>query len=142
MVFSAYIQEIGRCGREGTMSKATLFYNNNDVGGNVVHLQDEMREYVRLTTCRRRFLMNYFGFAVDDGRDRHYCCDNCRRSCHCNCEICLSQLLEHACNMEDSVTAHEDLRKCCLQSLTYYFSLENSVIGGPIPQARQACPVF
>ena len=132
--FAAYVQEIGRCGRDTASCTATLLYNSNDIGTNVAHLQSEMREYVQLQTCRREYILNYFGFDVDPERSQHDCCDNCRKSCNCNCDIYLAALLD---NSEVLLQVDVELKKSCYVSLKHYFNLENAVLSSiPIPQAK------
>jgi ATP-dependent DNA helicase RecQ len=70
-----YYQETGRAGRDGLDSEALLFYSYADVskmkrfaevegntGQTEIQLKklDQMAEYGSLTTCRRKYLLNYF----------------------------------------------------------------------------------
>lgn len=52
----AYMQESGRCGRNGEQSDALLLYN----GLNLKAADSDMKEYVKLSTCRRKFLLKHF----------------------------------------------------------------------------------
>jgi ATP-dependent DNA helicase RecQ len=84
-----YYQETGRAGRDGLESEALLFFSYGDVSklkhfakvdGNEGQTQiafrklDQMAAYGDLTTCRRKFLLNYFDEKADT-----YCgnCDSC-----------------------------------------------------------------
>ena len=44
----AYIQEIGRAGRDGKEAVATLYFNNSDLSSN--GMKKEMRDYCVLQT--------------------------------------------------------------------------------------------
>ena len=62
--FEAYMQEIGRAGRTGISSHATLYYNNSDIGNNKKHIEESMKFYCRAEdTCLRKLLLDYFGFS-------------------------------------------------------------------------------
>ena len=43
----AYIQKIGRAGRTGLSSYATLYYNNYDIGNNMKHVEESMKTYCK-----------------------------------------------------------------------------------------------
>lgn len=88
-----YYQETGRAGRDGLASEALLFYSYADVSkmkrfveadGNQAQREiqlrklDQMAEYGNLTTCRRKYLLNYF---------------NELTSVRCgNCDTCLTKV--------------------------------------------------
>jgi len=87
-----YYQETGRAGRDGLNSEALLFYSYADVSKlkRFVEIDDnpeqtkitlrkldQMAEYGDLTTCRRKYLLNYF-----DETTENYCG---------NCDICLTR---------------------------------------------------
>jgi ATP-dependent DNA helicase RecQ len=81
----SYYQEIGRAGRDGEKAEATLFFRTEDVGLQKFHAGGEqkdiklerlrlMQEYADLSSCRREFLLQYFG---DDFQGPCGNCDNC-----------------------------------------------------------------
>lgn len=91
-----YYQETGRAGRDGLDSEALLFFSYGDVAklksfakveGNEKQTQiafrklDQMADYGSLTTCRRKFLLNYFDEKADT-----WCG---------NCDICLTKVEQY-----------------------------------------------
>jgi len=53
----AYLQESGRCGRDGEQSDAILLYN----GINAKAADAKMKKYLESPTCHRQFLLKHFG---------------------------------------------------------------------------------
>jgi ATP-dependent DNA helicase RecQ len=84
-----YYQETGRAGRDGLLSDALLFYSSGDliklkrfaeVEGNssqsaiMMNKLNKMAEFCELRTCRRKYLLNYFG---EEFPDKCGTCDVC-----------------------------------------------------------------
>ena len=78
----AYIQEIGRAGRDKVDSCAILINKKNH------YASRDIKDYTSNTDkCRRSLLFSHFVNYVDnDERIKCKCCDICK-SC-CNCELC------------------------------------------------------
>ncbi len=86
-----YYQETGRAGRDGLAGKCISFYNYNDILRLEKFLRDkpvseremgaqlmqEVVAYAETSSCRRRFLLHYFGESYEVDRCGKMC-DNCR----------------------------------------------------------------
>jgi ATP-dependent DNA helicase RecQ len=86
-----YYQETGRAGRDGLAGKCIAFYNYQDILRLEKFLRDkpvaeremgaqlmqEVVAYAETASCRRRFLLHYFGEEYEDNRCGKMC-DNCK----------------------------------------------------------------
>lgn len=124
----AYIQETGRCGRDGRDSSATLYYRKRDIASNSL-VSDAMKHYCRNTgSCRRKLLMQMFD-SIDDieiPSPIHKCCDVCKQECFCStCSTVHASppLEDRLCTLSENNTCdHEPLS--CQQQKTLQHLLE------------------
>lgn len=127
--FLAYVQEIGRAGRDGLAAAAHMYVNASDTSSNKKHMSDSVREYVKLDSCRRSYLSQYFGDEyMPSVEAKHDCCDICRKEC--SCEDC--QLIEEAEALTSEITQLSQktnvspaCKKEAFNLLTQYFEAEN-----------------
>ncbi|MGN0732369.1 MAG: DNA helicase RecQ [Treponema sp.] len=88
-----YYQEIGRAGRDGLPATALLlfsagdiykvryFFENSSDDKNAEKLLQSMISYAQSRTCRRAFLLDYFGekYIPSETDETECCCDVCKR---------------------------------------------------------------
>jgi ATP-dependent DNA helicase RecQ len=85
----SYIQESGRIGRDGQLSKSYIIYQGILLG----HVENNIKEYLKTTECRRKSLLSHFGISlgnVQSPQPAHLCCDNCALNCMCGMTQCKS----------------------------------------------------
>ena len=82
--YLAYVQQIGRGGRDGVMSSAILYFNASDIGRNVTAMDDEIRNYCISQICLRQMIANYFMYELNFSQHMHFCCSVCQSCCVCD----------------------------------------------------------
>lgn len=88
----SYVQESGRCGREGGEGRAIIYF----LGRMLTHVNQDMKVYVNITgmTCRRKYLLKHFDLSKDEINcaqsytHKHDCCDVCVQECTCGTKEC------------------------------------------------------
>ena len=115
----AYVQETGRCGRDGQDSIALLYYRNKDVS-KASSASSSIKAYcTNKELCRRQQLMKEFDAsdAVVCPEPIHKCCDVCEQNCTCRDHRVVFQLTEGevsetvAINVDDYVASPVKKRK-------------------------------
>ncbi|XP_078350585.1 uncharacterized protein LOC144635350 [Oculina patagonica] len=82
-----FFQESGSAGRDGKPSISRVLFNYYDVSKALKDFQPVMRNFVSTENCRRKVILEYFGFNIPDSDKevlKHSCCDNCALTCSCN----------------------------------------------------------
>ena len=82
-----YVQECGRAGRDGLPSTSVFLYN----GVLSSHCDNDMKQYIQVEGCRRKWLMGHFGCNGEQTSGAlalHACCDMCAIKCSCGGDHC------------------------------------------------------
>ena len=112
----SYVQEGGRCGRDGEQSNAIIYY----LGRMLTHVDKSMKEYVSLNSdgglCRSKYLLNYFDISKEEMdmafsyNIKHNCCDLCAKACTCEEVSCaINDLPEATAEFEQRQTRVKDV---------------------------------
>ena len=127
----AYIQEIGRAGRDGLSSKATLFYRP---ACDISHCNDQ--DLVRIiknkeNLCRRVSLLKCFDEVPnpDNSQELHECCDVCEKLCVCVCATCsnVPEVIDPPKPLKKVRAADEEEKKAVIECLRQLRLAENEV---------------
>ncbi len=119
---AAYLQEVGRAGRDGRQARAVLFYNSSDISPAVKSMADEMRTFCKMTSCRRKYLCEQFGCEMLHVDIQHTCCDNCAKVC--SCDKCAEDMIDAGAHASAELEGLEDM-------LWQYFREENCTANSP-----------
>ena len=94
----AYMQESGRCGRNGEQSSAILFYNSVTIRA----ADRDMKDYIHSDSCRRQELINHFSHSAGIEKPQgHLCCDICAAKCASGEQLCKSDVFLPVSNGND-----------------------------------------
>ncbi|XP_061186069.1 ATP-dependent DNA helicase RecQ-like [Saccostrea echinata] len=99
---NGFMQESGRAGRDNSPSQSIVYYHPIDVS--VTATDDQMRQYCKLKSCRRHYLILHFSpenMKAVQGTPKHFCCDNCAISC--DCQHCPVDFYSFFPNEDDSI---------------------------------------
>ncbi|XP_068693066.1 bifunctional 3'-5' exonuclease/ATP-dependent helicase WRN-like [Montipora foliosa] len=99
-----YMQESGRAGRDGAQSTAFLLYQ----GMQLMHVDKDIKNYVKEEECRRKHLLSYFDVECPPSDRLHLCCDNCSVSCKCGLEDCKPLCYPLSVAEEPNDVAHQE----------------------------------
>lgn len=114
-----YFQEIGRAGRDGLSSTATLYYNSRDLSKIRKEMSDVMRNYVTSTdVCQREMILKYFGYSLDSictFLPVHKCCDYHKDICEC--DSCSAEMVKEVDSaLKDvAISCSTPLQRICQQ---------------------------
>ena len=142
-----YFQETGRAGRDGKEAIATLFYNGRDIGKGKHPVDNVMKEFATEQTCKRKIILDYFGYEAPKRTILHSCCDFHKLICDClacmekttveemgECSINECSDVEVSLN-SPSVTVHvtpdqQDTIRCELEAYRASLQFGKSCVGG------------
>ena len=83
MAIDDYMQESGRCGRDGAQSVSVILAYPGMYRG--TRTEESMKQYiVNKLVCRRKLLLDAFGYVVPEDLVKHECCDICAVQCDCS----------------------------------------------------------
>ena len=121
----SYVQESGRCGRDGCQSNSIIYY----VGRMLTHVDKHMKEYVKLqadgTKCRRKWLLSHFDIENSKNQKtslhavKHTCSDLCAKNCSCSaCDCPVNAIPSTSAGTQNQCTRKRQISSEQLQQLT------------------------
>ena len=84
-----YLQEIGRAGRRGQSSIATLYFGKSDISKNLPGINEDIITYCNSNVCLRECLLQCFSFTKSERSPQGcLCCCICEKVCKCeDCQL-------------------------------------------------------
>ncbi|XP_062567161.1 ATP-dependent DNA helicase RecQ-like [Saccostrea cucullata] len=133
-----FMQEFGRCGRDGRSAMSVLYYHGMDIGKTAT--DDKMRSYAMAETCRRVLLQEFFTPDVNKSlpvTPKHLCCDNCCKTCEClNCPPLHDSLLS---DFEENAALHAATLNCELVMCHTVSEGQRNKISEKLKEYREIC---
>lgn len=115
---NGFMQETGRGGREGQRCSSVVIYHRDAAKGD--YMSGESKEYLKLKTCRREYLLKQYGCQPSLDRAKFLCCDICTQQYAC-------------CNCNDFVTCNHVEQLCfCVKWCYSVFSFTMSPVEKPV----------
>ena len=131
-----HFQEMGRAGKDGAPSVATMYYNNFDIRSGKHQVDEVMHEFATSNSCKRNIILNYFGHSLKRQSDFHNCCSYHRAVCQCpTCLVDAHNFADHhtvAKPMTEHFSHSPDVKTMIKNDLEAYrasLSYGNSFVG-------------
>ena len=98
----AYLQAVGRGGRDGSEVLSIMYYH----GYHLCHCDPTMRTFVKnKSSCRRGEILQFFNEKVEEPAILHKCCDVCSQKCDCG--ACPEEIFKVQTNVGSSTSPIE-----------------------------------
>lgn len=102
-----FVQQMGRCGRDGQFSHELLLYKNHKT--HMKKVEADLIKLVKNDVCRRHSLCNSYMTKNSEILPLHNCCDICETNCKCGQDICPNKH-QFFCSEEQSSLDDEMIR--------------------------------
>ena len=131
----SYFQEIGRAGRDGSASRALLYFNNNDIGANRSNVSLEMKDYCRYAGCLREYILKYLGFKYFK---QEHCCSSCHpEELEEKRSVVFAPPQVRATPLEDDIPEFRQELKMVLQAFNAFVSVGDIAFAESVPLGEE-----